>query len=379
MKYYLIAGEASGDLHGSNLMKGLKKVDPNTDFRFWGGDKMAEQGGALVKHYKDHNIMGFWEVLVNIRKISKNFRDCRKDLIEYNPDVLILIDYPGFNLRMAKFAKQQGIKVFYYISPKIWAWKESRIKMIKAYVDRMFIIFPFEKDFYNKHNYKAEFHGNPLIDAIDEKYEEGDSFEDFIKNNELEQKPIVAVLPGSRKQEIERNLSVMLAVITDFPDYQFIIAGLPSIDADFYKKYTQSQTNLHIVFDKTYDLLRNSSAAIITSGTATLEAALFNVPLVVCYKANNISYHVAKHFIKVRYISLVNLNMNEEVVKELIQNDMNKESIKSELNRLLNDTNYRNRMIEKFRELRQNLGDKGASVRVAEAMYKLLKSNNNNN
>lgn len=371
MKYYLIAGEASGDLHGSNLMKGLNAVDPNPHFRFWGGDLMQAEGGDLVRHYKEHNIMGFWEVIVNLRKIKRNLNDCKKDLLKYKPDVLILIDYPGFNLRMAEFASAQNIKVFYYISPKIWAWKESRIKKIKEYVDRMFIIFPFEQEFYEKHDYKPDFYGNPLIDAIDEHRANKDSFEWFTRENGLSDKPIIAILPGSRKQEIDRNLSVMLEVIPEFPDYQFVIAGAPSIESGYYENYL---TNDHIfyVHNKTYDLLSHAHAAIVTSGTATLEAALFNVPQVVCYRANSISYRIARHFVNVEYISLVNLNLKGEVVRELIQHDMTKENIQEELQALLKDKRYRTSMLNRYTELRKLLGESGASERVAGAMYDYL-------
>ncbi|MEF8984360.1 MAG: lipid-A-disaccharide synthase [Bacteroidales bacterium] len=371
MKYYLIAGEASGDLHGSNLLKGLRQVDPNPSFRFWGGDRMQAHGGELVKHYREHSIMGFWEVLVSFRKIKRNFRICRQDLLDYNPDVLILIDYPGFNLRMARFAKKHNIPVYYYISPKIWAWKESRIKKIKAFVDRMFIIFPFEKEFYRDHDYPAEYYGNPLIDAIDEWKENRKPWNDFIKEHNLEDKQVVAILPGSRKQEIDRNFSVMLKVIKDFNEYQFVVAGAPSIDPDYYRRYL-SGTPVHFVYDKTYELLNHSVAALITSGTATLEAALFNVPQVVCYKANPISYRIAKHFVKVSYISLVNLNMQKEVVRELIQDEMNPDNLRRELDNILNNGEYIRQMKEEYSKLRERLGGRGASYRVANAMYEHL-------
>ena len=371
MKYYLIAGEASGDLHGSNLLKGLKQADPRPSFRFWGGDRMQAHGGELVKHYRDHSIMGFWEVLLKFRQIKRNFRLCKQDLLDYRPDVLILIDYPGFNLRMARFAKKQNILVYYYISPKIWAWKESRIKKIKAYVDRMFIIFPFEKEFYRKHDYPAEYYGNPLIDAIDERQDNRKPWEQFIKENDLDDKPVVAILPGSRKQEIDRNLSVMLEVIKDFDECQFVVAGAPSIEPEYYRHYLIG-TKVHFVYDKTYELLNHSMAALITSGTATLEAALFNVPQVVCYKANPISYRIARQFVKVSYISLVNLNMQKEVVRELIQDDMNQENLRQELDNILNNEAYIRSMKEEYKQLRERLGGRGASYRVAEAMYEHL-------
>ena len=373
MKYYLIAGEASGDLHGSNLLKGLKQVDPDPHFRYWGGDRMQEQGGDLVRHYRDHSIMGFWEVLVNLGKIRRNFHACKADLLAWHPDVLILIDYPGFNLRMAEFATKNNIRVFYYISPKIWAWKESRIRKIKAYVDEMFIIFPFEQDFYRKHDFEAVYHGNPLIEAVDLKMEQRSSFSDFVQNQGLDDRPVVAVLPGSRKQEIDRNLGVMTRVIRHHPDHQFVIAGAPSIGKAYYRKYL-SVDNLSFVHDKTYDLLSHSKAAIITSGTATLEAALFNVPQVVCYRANPISYHIARHFVKVPYISLVNLNMQREVVTELIQKAMNPERLEQEVRRLLYDPDYTGKMQKDYNQLRQMLGGSGASARIARAMYERLTS-----
>lgn len=373
MKYYLIAGEASGDLHGSNLLKGLKKVDPKPHFRFWGGEKMQEEGGELVYHYRDHSIMGFFEVALKLRTVLKNLQVCKADLLHFRPDVLILIDYPSFNLRMAKFAKQHNIPVYYYISPKIWAWKESRIKQIKAYVDRMFSIFPFEKSFYQKHHYHAEYYGNPLIDAIDEKRDNKEPWKTFIHKHKLEDQPLIALLPGSRKQEIDRNLSLMLKAVINFDAHQFVIAGAPSIEPDYYHKYLYHD-KISIVYNHTYDLLSHSKAALITSGTATLEAALFNVPQVVCYKAHPISYQIAKYLVKVPYISLVNLNLQRNVVKELIQHEMTVDSLKQELNNLLYHKTYINKMQNAYQELRLSLGGKDASYRVAEAMYKGLKN-----
>lgn len=368
MRYYIIAGEASGDLHGSNLIKGLKKTDKEAQFRFWGGNKMQKEGGVLAKHYNEYSLMGFWEVLIKAGRILGMLRECKNDIMKYKPDVLILIDFPGFNLQMAKFAKKHNIKVFYYISPKIWAWKESRIKKIKAYVDRMFIIFPFEKDFYKKHDFEADFYGNPLIDAIDHKLKNSPSLDWFVRENSLDNRPVIAVLPGSRKQEIDRNLSVMLEVVNDFPDHQFVIAGAPSIKPEYYDNYLIAK-NIKIVYDKTYDLLSNAKAAIVTSGTATLEAALFGVPQVVCYKAHPVSFIIAKSFVKVPYISLVNLNMNKEVVKEFIQKDMTPLNIKDELYKLLYDRKYISSIKGEYESLRQVLGGKGASERIAKAIY----------
>ena len=371
MKYYLIAGEASGDLHGSNLMKGLKKTDNNASFRFWGGDKMLEQGGELVQHYKDSAFMGFFEVLINLRKISSNIKNCKSDILSYSPDVLILIDYPGFNLRIAEFAKKHGIKVYYYISPKIWAWKEARIKKIKAFVDKMFVIFPFEIDFYKKHNYHVDYVGNPLLDAIDIKEKEPFDITGFKKQNKLSNKPIIAVLAGSRKQEIDKNLSIMLDLIPKFSDYQFVIAAAPSIENEYYYKFTK-QHDVKLVFNQTYDVLKYSTAALVTSGTATLETALFNIPQVVCYKAGKISYTIAKQFVKIKFISLVNLVMNKEVVKELIQDDMNIDNISNELNSILHDKKYRNTMLNNYSILREKLGNTGASERAASLIYNYL-------
>jgi len=376
MKYYLIAGEASGDLHGSNLMKGLKNIDPEAEFRFWGGGLMQQQGGHLVKHYKETAIMGFLEVVLNLRKINNFLKICKKDILEYSPDVLILIDYPGFNLRIAEFAQAKGIKVYYYISPKIWAWKESRIKKIKAFVDRMFVIFPFEVEYFKKHNYPVDYAGNPLLDAVQEKINEPGSLDEFITNNGLENKPIIAILAGSRKQEIDRNLGVMLEIIHNYKNYQFVIAAAPSIEPDYYQKFVQNN-KVKVVFNQTYDVLKYADAALVTSGTATLETALFNVPQVVCYRAGNVSYFIAKQFVKTQYISLVNLVMNAEVVKELIQFEMNAEKLTTELNKLFYDNDYRQEMLNNYEKLREKLGGTGASERVAKLLYTYLQKDIN--
>jgi len=376
MKYYLIAGEASGDLHGSNLMKGLKKVDSDAEFRFWGGDLMQQQGGKLVKHYKETAIMGFLEVIINLRKINNFLTICKKDILKYNPDVLILIDYPGFNLRIAEFAKSKGIKVYYYISPKIWAWKESRIKKIKAFVDRMFVIFPFEVDYFKKHSYPVDYAGNPLLDAVQEKINDEGSLDEFINNNGLEKKPIIGLLAGSRKQEIDRNLGVMLEIVHHYKNYQFVIAAAPSIEPNYYQQFVQ-KNNVKVVFNQTYDVLKHAEAALVTSGTATLETALFNVPQVVCYRAGNISYFIAKQFVKTKYISLVNIIMDAEVVKELIQFDMNAEKLETELNKILYDKAFRQQMLNNYEGLRKKLGGTGASERVAQLLYNYLQEDVN--
>ena len=373
MKYYIIAGEASGDLHGSNLMKGLNQVDSDANFRFWGGDLMQRQGGELVKHYKETAIMGFVEVLLNLGKIKGFLKECKTDIKSYQPDVLILIDYPGFNLRMAKYAKSIGLKVYYYISPKIWAWKESRIKQIKSFVDKMFVIFPFEVDYFKKHHYPVDYAGNPLLDAVQEKINEEGSFQGFIAKNNISEKPIIAILAGSRKQEIDRNLGVMLEIMPQYKDYQFVIAAAPSIDPGYYNKFVEGN-DVKVVFDQTYDTLKYSTAALVTSGTATLETALFNVPQVVCYRAGNLSYYIAKQFVKIKYISLVNLIMDAEVVKELIQFDMNTTMVKEELDNILLDAVKRKKMLNDYQQLRDVLGGTGASERVAKLIYNYLQN-----
>ncbi len=375
MRYYIIAGEASGDLHASNLMKALKTEDHHADFRYWGGDLMQAQGGELVKHYRETAFMGFVTVLKNLGKIRANFKLCETDLLRYQPDVLILVDYPGFNLRMAKFAKQHNIKVYYYISPKIWAWKESRVKKIKAYVDKMFTIFPFETDFYRKHNYTVDFVGNPLLDAIESRPDKTETFEQFTTANQLSDQPIVALLAGSRKQEIERILPVMLQVAERFPDYQFVVAAAPSITPEFYKQVA-GDTNIAFVYGKTYQLLQQSSAALVTSGTATLETALLKIPQVVCYitGGGKLFFAIGKRLLKVKFISLVNLIMNSEVVKELIQQYCTADSIEEELRKILLDNNYRNKMLHDYDILHQKLGGTGASARAAKIIVEQLQN-----
>jgi len=370
MKYYIIAGEASGDLHGSNLIKALKKEDPSADIRCWGGDLMEKAGATLVKHYRDLAFMGFVEVLMNIRTIFKNIKFCKQDIEKFNPDVIIFIDYPGFNMRIATWAKQKGIPTHYYISPQIWAWKENRIKAIKRDVDKMYVILPFEKDFYEtKHNFPVEFVGHPLIDAIHSR--KNISQEEFIKENNLENKPIIALLPGSRKQEISKMLEIMLSVSDEFSDYQFVIAGAPSQEYSFYQTFLKKK-NVHFVANKTYDLLSHSHAALVTSGTATLETALFKVPEVVCYKGSRISYEIAKRIITLKYISLVNLIMDKEVVKELIQNELNTKNLKAELQKILEPT-YRQKLLAEYDELEQKLGGDGASEKTAKLIVNAIK------
>jgi lipid-A-disaccharide synthase len=363
MKYYIIVGEASGDLHASNLMKSLKKYDSKAEFRFWGGDLMQAQGGTLVKHYRNLAFMGFAEVIMNLRTILKNIAICKKDVLNYRPDRLILVDYPGFNMRIAEFAKKNEIPVHYYISPQIWAWKENRIEKIKRDVDEMYVILPFEKPFYeDKHQFPVHFVGHPLLDAISNKL--SPSEEDFRKTHQLGEKPIIALLPGSRKQEINKMLSVMLEMIEDFPSYQFVIAGAPSQEFEFYQPFLKNY-NVKFISNKTYDLLANSYAAIVTSGTATLETALFKVPQIVCYKANPISYMIAKRLVNLKYISLVNLIMDKDVVTELLQDNFNPKRLKMELHKIL-DENHRKEVFMNYFELEKMLGGKGASDRIAK-------------
>ncbi|WP_299228415.1 lipid-A-disaccharide synthase [uncultured Psychroserpens sp.] len=369
MKYYIIAGEASGDLHGSNLMKALQHVDNNAEFRFWGGDLMQSVGGSLVIHYKDRSFMGFAEVIFNLRKILGLIKFCKNDIDNFKPDVIIFIDNSGFNLRIAKWAKEKNYKTHYYISPQVWASRASRVEKIKRDIDAMYVILPFEKDFYKKYNYSVHFVGHPLIDAIADRQQIDEST--FRTTHHLSDKPIIALLPGSRKQEITKMLGVMLSLVDDYKDYQFVIAGAPSQDYNFYKSFI-NQKNVAFISNKTYDLLSVSHAALVTSGTATLETALFKVPQVVCYKANTISYHIAKRIITLKFISLVNLIMDREVVTELIQRDLNKKRLKIELEKILNDEE-RIRLFIDYYDLEKKLGGKGASVNAASLIFQSCK------
>lgn len=363
MKYYIIAGEASGDLHGSNLMKALYEEDSQADIRFWGGDLMQNVGGTLVKHYRELAFMGFAEVVMNLRTIFNNIALCKQDIEQFQPDVIIFIDYPGFNMRIAKWAKERGIATHYYISPQIWAWKENRIKAIKRDFDKLYVILPFEKDFYEKkHHFPVEFVGHPLIDAISNRQKT--TLEAFCAEFNLDTKPIIAILPGSRKQEITKMLSVMLSVVNDFPDYNFVVAGAPSQDASFYHSIIGNK-KVTLIQNQTYKLLDVAHAAMVTSGTATLETALFKVPEVVCYKGSWVSYQIAKRIITLKYISLVNLIMDEEVVTELIQGECNPKRIKVELTQLL-DPNHRMELAKKYTELESKLGGIGASKKTAQ-------------
>jgi lipid-A-disaccharide synthase len=370
MKYYIIAGEASGDLHGSNLMKALFIEDSQAEIRFWGGDLMQNVGGSLVKHYRELAFMGFLEVILNLKTILNNIKICKSDIEKFNPDVLIFIDYPGFNMRIAKWAKAKGMKTHYYISPQIWAWKENRIKDIRRDVDKMYVILPFEKDFYEvKHNFAVEFVGHPLIDAIANRVQINES--DFRKNNNLSYKPIIALLPGSRKQEITKLLTVMLSVFDDFTDYQFVIAGAPSQEFSFYESFLTNK-NVKFISNKTYDLLSFAKAALVTSGTATLETALFKVPEVVCYKGSWASYQIAKRLITLKYISLVNLIMDQEVVTELIQDECTTKNIKLELSKIL-EPEYRQQLLANYDILEAKLGGIGASQKTAKLIVENIK------
>ena len=368
MKYYIIAGEASGDLHGSNLIKAIHKKDSQAKIRAWGGDLMEAADANVVKHYRDLAFMGFAEVIMNLRTILRNIKECKKDIKNYKPDAVILIDYPGFNLRIAEFAKNLGIKVYYYISPQIWAWKKGRVHQIAKFTDKVFVILPFEKDFYAKYGYDVDFVGHPLLDAIDKRDESEAKTATLRKEFELTNKPIVAILPGSRKQEIGVMLPIMLKQIKNFPSHQFVIAAAPSFDLSYFEPFTEKYPSLKIISNRTYDLLYISHAALVTSGTATLEAALFKVPEVVCYKANAISYQIAKRIVDIKYISLVNLIMDQEVVTELIQAELNEKLLKQELGKLLSDTPERLKMINKFEELINTLGSGGASAKTAELL-----------
>ncbi|MBC7508546.1 MAG: lipid-A-disaccharide synthase [Ferruginibacter sp.] len=375
MQYYIIAGEASGDLHGSNLIKELQLLDSLASIRCWGGDKMQATGATLVKHYKHLAFMGFVEVIKNLRTIFKNLDYCKKDILAYKPDALILIDYPGFNLRMAEWAKQQGIKVIYYISPQVWAWKESRVKGIKKSVDKMLVILPFEKEFYKQLQYEVEYVGHPLVQVIDEFNNEYLNNASMYKTSGFPNEGVnlIALLPGSRKQEIIKKLPIMLQVAKYFPDYHFVVAKAPGLDASFYNELLAPYKNVSSVVNKTYELLSQSKAALVTSGTATLETALFNVPEVICYKGNALSFQIARWLIKIKYICLVNLILDREVVKELIQEKLTVDNIKTELNKILFDVAKQQQLQKDYEDLKSLLGKGGnASANAAGSIYKYL-------
>jgi lipid-A-disaccharide synthase len=376
MRYYIIAGEASGDLHGSNLIRELRKLDAAATIRCWGGEKMEAAGATLVKHYRELAFMGFAEVIKNLRTIFKNIDFCKKDILANKPEVLILIDYPGFNLRIAQWAKQQDIKVIYYISPQVWAWKENRVKTIKQCVDKMLVILPFEKEFYKKWNYEVEYVGHPLVEVIE-------SFQSSlyslrlnapIANNQQPTTNIIALLPGSRQQEILKKLPIMLQVAQHFPTYEFVVAKAPGLEESFYTELLAPYKNVSSVINKTYELLSHSKAALVTSGTATLETALFGVPEVVCYKGSSVSYQIAKWLVKIKYICLVNLIMDKEVVKELIQHELTAENLTQELNRLLTDTTKQQQLQKDYADLKSLLSKGGnASSNAAKSIYNFMK------
>lgn len=376
MRYYIIAGEASGDLHGSNLIKGLKEVDSNAQIRCWGGDLMREAGGELVKHYKEGAIMGFVEVVANLGKLARNIKECQKDIMAYKPDAVILIDYPGFNFRIAKFAKENGLRVFYYIAPKVWAWKENRVHKLKQYVDRLFIIFPFEIEYFKKWGINAIYRGNPLLDSVDNYNRATETKEEFCNRTGTDMgKKTVALLAGSRKGEIKYLLPRMVEVAAKYSGYQFLLACAPSMDTGFYKEIIGDRcSNIKLLTGETYSVLRHSDAAIINSGTASLEAALIGVPQVVCYGGNEISYQIAKRVVKLKYISLANLIMDHGIFKELIQHDCTPHKISEELDRLIGDNTYREDMNANYMKVREILGGKGASAKVAMAMVNELET-----
>ena len=368
MKYYIIAGEASGDLHGSNLIRELRKLDSQAIIRAWGGDKMKAAGAEIVKHYRDLAFMGF-EVIKNLPTILCNLKFCKKEIRQFQPDVLILIDYPGFNLRIAKWAKRQGFKIIYYISPQVWAWKEGRVKSIRQVVDKMLVILPFEEKFYEKWNYKVEYVGHPLVQVVN----------DFLETHpkkQAEGKPIVALLPGSRKQEVAKKLPIMLEASKNFPGFQFVVAKASSLDDDFYSEFLKSYSEVSFVKDQTYSLLSQATAALVTSGTATLETALFGVPEVICYKGSSISFEIAKRLVKIKYIALVNLIMDKPVVKELIQDDLTVPNLTKELNNMLHDEQKIEQVKKEYTDLKNLLQkESNASARAAQEIIGFLQAN----
>lgn len=370
MKFFIVSGEASGDLHGANLVKEMKKLSPDSTFVGWGGDLMQAQGVEIKKHYKELAFMGFLEVVKNIRTIFKNIKLCKQQILDEAPDAVIFIDYPGFNLRMAKFAKKQGFKTLYYISPTVWAWKEKRIEKIKRDVDKLFVILPFEKQFYKDRGCDVEFVGHPLIDAIED-FKQNKALEEtvFRKQYELNTDKIIALLPGSRKQEITKKLPIMLDVIKNYPNYQYIVAGAPGLEKEFYELVIGNNP-IKIIYNDTYNLLNNSHAALVTSGTATLETALFNVPQVVCYQTSSVSYHIAKRLVNIQYISLVNLILDKEVVKELIQGDLNVNDLGIAFEEILNKE-FRKKQLLEYQQLNDLCGGVGASKNTALGMLKI--------
>ncbi len=373
MRYYLIAGEPSGDLHGSNLMRGLQECDPNAEFRFWGGDKMAEVGGRenLRKHYRETSFFGIVEVLKHLRTISAQFAECRRDVIDFAPDVLILVDYPGFNMKMAKFAHRHGIRTFYYIAPKVWAWREHRVKAIRKYVDKLFIIFPFEQQYFAQKGIDAIFEGNPLVDAICERRRTLPSREEFCRLNSLDDRPIIALLAGSRKSEIANNLPLMAELSRRFPEHQFVVTGVSWLERSVYDKY-MAGSDIRYVCDQTYQTLHVAEAAVVTSGTATLETALFGIPEVVVYRTMELQVRLRPYVLKIPYVSLVNINLGREAVREIIQSDTDPTAAEEAMRQIVVGGALRERMMCDFDELSTIIGSEGASLRFARRMYQLL-------
>tara|TARA_Y100000385_G_C13102896_1_gene645693 strand:- start:1207 stop:2349 length:1143 start_codon:yes stop_codon:yes gene_type:complete len=372
MKYYIIAGEASGDLHASNIIKQIKTQDSNAEFRGWGGDLMEIEGVCLVKHYKNHNYMGFWEVIKHLKTILSNLNFCKKDIIEYSPDALILVDFPGFNLRIAKHFSSSSIPVLYYIAPQVWAWKEGRVVQIKKFITQLYVILPFERDFFKKHGIEVNYVGHPLVDHVSNFIEsKATNKKDFLNKYAYDQKPIIALLPGSRRQEILKKLPIMINAAKKFSDkYCLVIAGIKDFKED-YTTLTKKDKNISVIYNDTYNLLNNAYAALVTSGTATLETALFNVPQVVCYKTSWISYKIAKALVKIKYISLVNLILDKESVKELIQSDLNEKKLSKELGRIL-ESKLRIQLLNDYTKLKKVCGGRDASKLTAIEMLKTI-------
>lgn len=375
MKYFLIAGEASGDLHASTLMAQIKNTDKEAEFMFLGGDLMLSQGGKILQHYREMAYMGVTEVLANISKIKKNFEICKTNMLKFSPDAVIFVDYPGFNLKMAKFAKEHGFKTFYYISPKIWAWKKRRAYTIKKYVDKMFAIFPFEKEFYKQFDYDVEYVGNPLIDAMRAKEKDILPYEDFVEKYSLDSRPKIALVPGSRKNEIQKLLPEMLKIVPRFGNYQFLVCGAPGIEKGFYSSFLNGFSGVNIIYGDTYNVVKHSIAAVVTSGTATLETAILGTPQVVVYKLNTISYWAAKAFVKIKYFSLVNIILGREAVKELLQSKLS-DDISSELERIISDDDYRKKMTDSYKEIIAVSGDGTASKKTAQIIYQDIQKKN---
>lgn len=375
MKYYIIAGELSGDLHASYLMKEIKRKDEAAEFRFWGGDRMVAESheSNLVKHIKELAIMGFIEVVINLKTVLRNLALCKKDLLEWKPDALILVDYPGFNLRIAKFAKKNNIKNYYYISPQVWAWKKGRIKTMKKILEKLYVILPFEKEFYAKHSMEVEYKGNPLLDEIND-YSINTDKSTFLKNNDLDKKPIIALLPGSRTQEIKKMLPIQLSLVDKYPEFNFVVAGVSTHSEEFYKTMIGNKNNVKLIYNQTYSIINNAHCAVVTSGTATLETALFGIPEVVCYKANPITFIIAKYLAKIEYISLVNIILKEKAVTELLQEQWNEECLEKEFKQICFDDAHREGMKYLFNKLKNILGDSGASSAIAQSIIEDLNS-----